>query len=130
MAEQGLRGIAGRIEDRPAANRRDSRTAHRRLGRLARLPYRYQPWRPRHIRLVLRDFARPSERLARDDRSHLAAALEWLCLAQDVCKGRADAGGVSAGWSFEDGWLPGYPETTGYIIETFIEAAEALNAPI
>ena len=67
--------------------------------------------------------------LARDDQSHLAAALEWLCLAQDVCKGRSDAGGVSAGWSFEDGWLPGYPETTGYIIETFIDAAEALERP-
>jgi len=40
-----------------------------------------------------------------------------------------DAGGVSAGWSFEDGWLPGYPEATGYIIETFIEAAQVLERP-
>jgi len=40
-----------------------------------------------------------------------------------------DAGSVSAGWSFEDGWLPGYPETTGYIVETFIEAAEVLERP-
>ena len=64
-----------------------------------------------------------------DDRAHLAAALDWLCLAQDVRNQEHDAGGVSAGWSFEDGWLPGYPETTGYIIETFIDAAEALENP-
>jgi hypothetical protein len=34
-----------------------------------------------------------------------------------VCEVRSAAGGVSAGWSFEDGWLPEYPETAGYIIE-------------
>jgi hypothetical protein len=121
--------LPSRIEGRRAANRRDPRTVHLRLPPLVRLPYRYRPWRPRHIRLVFRDLARRSEKLARDDQSHLAAALEWLCLAQDVCNGRSDAGGVSAGWSFEDGWLPGYPETTGYVIETFIDAAEALERP-
>jgi uncharacterized protein YyaL (SSP411 family) len=99
------------------------------LARLLRLPYRYQPWRPRHIRLVLRDLTGRSPVLAHDDRAHLAAALDWLCLAQDVLDRGSDAGGVSAGWSFEDGWLPGYPETTGFIIETFIEAAEALKRP-
>ena len=41
----------------------------------------------------------------------------------------ADAGGVSAGWSFEDGWLPSYPETSGYIVETFIAAARTLERP-
>ena len=40
-----------------------------------------------------------------------------------------DAGGVSAGWNFGDGWLPGYPETTGYIIETFIAASRFLDRP-
>ena len=51
---------------------------------------------------------------------HLQGAIDWLCRAQDVRDGKDDQGGVSAGWSFEDGWLPGYPETTGYIIETFL----------
>ena len=32
-----------------------------------------------------------------------------------------------AGWSFEDGWLPSYPETTGYIIETMLAAAPMLG---
>ena len=113
----------------PAGGGRDARVAHPRLASVFRLPYRYQPWRPRHLHLVFRDLARRSERTAHDDKTHLAAALDWLCLAQNVRDGRSDAGGVSAGWSFEDGWLPGYPETTGYIIETFIEAAEALKRP-
>ena len=96
---------------------------------MVRLPFRYKPWRSRHIRLIVRDLAGRLETSVHNDNTHLAAALEWLCLAQDVREGRSDAGGVSAGWSFEDGWLPGYPEVTGYIIETFIEAAEALERP-
>ena len=107
----------------------EERFHNARLATLVRLPYRYQPWQPRHIRLVVRDLAGRSEGSAHDDETHLSAALDWLCLAQDVLDGKSDAGGVSAGWSFEDGWLPGYPETTGYIIETFIDAAEALERP-
>ena len=92
-------------------------------GAIGRL-YRYQPWRLRHLRLVLRDVAGgPRYASPRDDETHLNAALDWLCVAQDVLDERSDAGGVSAGWSFDEGWLPGYPETTGYIVETFIEAA-------
>jgi hypothetical protein len=42
-------------------------------------------------------------------------AIRWLCLAQD----RTPDGGVSEGYHLYHGWLPSYPETTGYIIETF-----------
>jgi len=66
---------------------------------------------------------------AMENETHLQAAIDWLCRAQDVRHGHADEGGVAAGWSFEDGWLPSYPETTGYIIETFIAAAELLGSP-
>lgn len=95
---------------------------------LARLPLRYRPWRPRHLGLIvdsLRGVAAP----VHDHRRHLAAAVDWLCRAQDVRDGHGDAGGVSAGWSFEDGWLPSYPETTGYIIETMLAAATELQRP-
>src|SRR5947208_15813295 len=115
--------LGSRTKSHAARKRRDSHAANARLATLVRLPYRYQPWQPRHIRLVVRDLAGRSEGSAHDDETHLSAALDWLCLAQDVLDGKSDAGGVSAGWSFEDGWLPGYPETTGYIIETFIDAA-------
>src|SRR3990172_3706504 len=45
------------------------------------------------------------------------AAIRWLCLAQDV----TGDGGVSASFSLRHGWLPSYPETTGYIIPTMFD---------
>ncbi|RMG30829.1 MAG: hypothetical protein D6721_02780 [Gammaproteobacteria bacterium] len=96
---------------------------------LVRAPFRYRLWRPRHLRLVLADLGGRYVGREQGDHDHLAAAIDWLCRAQDVREGKPDAGGVAAGWSFEDGWLPGYPETTGYIIETFLAAAEVLERP-
>jgi hypothetical protein len=93
------------------------------------LPFRYKPWRLRHMRLILSDLIAERERAERDPVEHLRGAIDWLCLAQDVRNGKADSGGVSAGWSFEDGWLPSYPETSGYIVETFIAAATLLARP-
>jgi hypothetical protein len=95
---------------------------------LVRLPARYKPWKPRHAALVW-DNLRGVTGLARPHLVHLGAAIDWLCRAQDVREGQSDAGGVSAGWSFEDGWLPSYPETTGYIIETMLAAAKVLDRP-
>jgi len=99
------------------------------LSKLVAAPFRYQPWRPRHARLIARDLvgrgAQPEYRHV----DHLRAAIDWLCLAQDVRNDQSDSGGVSAGWSFEDGWLPSYPETSGYIVETFIAAAGVLERP-
>lgn len=94
---------------------------------LLSLPFRYKPWRARHLRLITRDLraALPAQPLTAVDR--IGAAIDWLCRAQDVRNGKADSGGVSAGWSFEDGWLPSYPETSGYIVETFLAAAEVLG---
>lgn len=93
------------------------------------LPLRYKPWRRRHVRLLLRDLAGAAHQPERAHHVHLSETIEWLCRAQDARSARPDAGGVAAGWSFEDGWLPSYPETTGYIIETFIAAAGALKQP-
>lgn len=95
---------------------------------IARLPLRYKPWRPRHMELVWNS-VRGLASEARSHAQHLAGAIDWLCRAQDVRDDCPDAGGVSAGWSFEDGWLPSYPETTGYIIETMITAAQVLHRP-
>ena len=96
---------------------------------LLALPLRYKPWRPRHARLIMRDLSPGRRREDQSDVNHLHATIGWLCRAQDVRNGEADAGGVSAGWSFEDGWLPSYPETSGYIVETFIAAAKVLDLP-
>jgi hypothetical protein len=50
------------------------------------------------------------------DRIHLQAAIEWLCRSQD----KSGCGGSSASYGLDHGWAPPYPETTGYIISTFI----------
>lgn len=98
------------------------------LANLLALPFRYRPWRPRHMRLILNDLTAPAQPEF-DHAIHLSGVIDWLCRAQDIRDGHPDAGGVSAGWSFEDGWLPSYPETTGYIIETFLAASNELERP-
>ena len=73
-----------------------------------------------HPGLVLHDVVGRKHPLDADQR-HLEEAIGWLCRAQDA----SGCGGVSAGYFIADGgWLPPYPETTGYIIPTLIEYAE------
>jgi len=59
---------------------------------------------------------------------HLAEAIAWICRAQDA---RGD-GGVARSYSIvynpyfkSRGWIASYPETTGYIIPTIFDYAEA-----
>ena len=59
------------------------------------------------------------QRPPRDSSHHMDATMKWLFRAQDV----TGCGGVSAGYSLREGWLPPYPETTGYIIPTFFDYA-------
>jgi hypothetical protein len=54
------------------------------------------------------------------------AARAWLEHAQDV----TPDGGVAAGFHLKDGWLSSYPETTGYIAETFFDLADSENDPL
>jgi len=49
-------------------------------------------------------------------------AYRWLCRAQDNSS-TAD-GGVSRDFSLLSGWASSYPETTGYIVPTFLEYAD------
>jgi hypothetical protein len=53
------------------------------------------------------------------DEEHLQATMHWLCRAQDACKGD----GVSAMYSLKKGWGIAYPETSGYIIATYLAYA-------
>ncbi len=96
------------------------------LTKLIKAPFRYRPWKPHHARLIAADLAGISRQPAHAHEVHLKALLAWLCRAQDRRNGQFDEGSVAAGWSFEDGWLQGYPETSGYIIETFLAAAQHL----
>ncbi len=55
----------------------------------------------------------------------LRAVLGWLARAQDH-SATAD-GGVARHYSLATGWAPSYPETTGYIVPTFLDAARKLH---
>jgi hypothetical protein len=59
--------------------------------------------------------------VAPDSEAVLDATMAWLCRAQDH-SASAD-GGVARDYSLLSGWASSYPETTGYIIPTFIEYA-------
>ena len=97
--------------------------------KILKSPFRYRMWRRKHLALLVSDLGGGARQAEQDNAVHLRAALDWLCRAQDVRDGLPDEGGVSAGWSFEDGWLPSYPETSGYIVETLIAAAALLEHP-
>lgn len=97
------------------------------LRNLLSLPMRYKPWRLQHLRLITADLAGAAKQPVYDHGIHLRAAIDWLCRAQDLRDRQPDAGGVAAGWSFEDSWLPSYPETSGYIVETFLAASRVLG---
>ncbi len=51
----------------------------------------------------------------------LDASMRWLCMAQD--RSASVDGGVARDFSLIKGWASSYPETTGYIVPTFIEYA-------
>jgi hypothetical protein len=53
------------------------------------------------------------------NKEHVLLALSWLKKAQDQTK----SGGVSAWYSLVTGWSHPYIETTGYIINTFLDCA-------
>ncbi|HOQ85825.1 MAG TPA: hypothetical protein PLQ89_08910 [Phycisphaerae bacterium] len=70
--------------------------------------------------LVLRDLmVAPGHRRLHSTGEHLQAVMDWLCRAQDA----SVQGGMSSGYSWLDGWQGPYPETTGYVIPTFLEFA-------
>jgi hypothetical protein len=75
---------------------------------------------PTSVRLAM---ARPIP--ARSDREHLEATIQWLCTAQDATRGA----GVSAAFSLVSGWDVPYPETSGYILATFLAGADYLGKP-
>ena len=95
--------------------------------RLLRAPVQYKFWKPLHLKLVFKDLFGSVHDSRCAAEQHLDAALAWIGRAQDHCLKNEGQGGIAAGWNFEDGWLPGYPETSGYLIETLITAGTCLD---
>ncbi len=69
---------------------------------------------------LLRHYAQARLLPEQSDEHHLSEAVRWLCRAQDVCNGN----GVSAVYDLKSGWAEAYPETSGYIIATFLAYAD------
>lgn len=70
--------------------------------------------------------------VAEDHRPHLEAAVDWLARAQDATPDDGFSRGSTLLWHpyfRRRGWLPSYPETTGYIIPTLFEAGRVLGRP-
>ena len=86
-----------------------------------------EAWAAANIgRRILSDLARrPASALDAAWPARIDAGLAWLCRAQDVGEDR----GFSYGYTIKGGWRPSYVETTGYIICTFLRAAEVLERP-
>jgi hypothetical protein len=83
---------------------------------------RHRPEVPGHADVFFRDILGVTERV-QDDEVHMRAALDWLLCSQAI----TGTGGFAAAYSFKDGWLPPYPETTGYIIPTLFDAHAVLG---
>src|SRR5262245_30681160 len=58
---------------------------------------------------------------ATDLTQHLDAVYQWICTAQDA----TPDGGVSGCYNLLRGWAGAYPETTGYIVPTFLHYSHA-----
>ena len=93
------------------------------------LTWRHKLWRMQQLGWIVQDIVGTARQTEHDHRTHLRATLEWLCRAQDACRGTPQAGCVAGGWAFELGWLPGNIDHTGWLIETFLAAGEYLAWP-
>ncbi len=83
---------------------------------------------------VLNDIKNYSLNLIRpiqnENEARIKAAARWLLLAQKS----SEDDGVSVGYfpcqtTYESPWLPSYPETTGYIIQTLVEYSQQYDEP-
>jgi len=60
-----------------------------------------------------------------EDVIHLNSAMKWLERAHDVCNRK----GISAMYLMDRGWDVAYPETSGYILSTFITYSDLYENP-
>jgi hypothetical protein len=90
----------------------------KKLRRAAGVALDARAWRPESAGMLLRDL-RPGRTPPGDwpDEGRILAGAAWLARAQDA----TPDGGISGRYLLGRGWTSSYPETTGYIIPTFLE---------
>ena len=84
-------------------------------------------WRPSSAMLLATQGWRRGDRRrrTRPTEVHLRAVAGWLARAQDA----TGDGGISWGYTLRRGWMPSYPETTGYIVPTLLALSDRLGEP-
>jgi hypothetical protein len=84
-------------------------------------------WRAPNLRMLISPFVdrERNSRAGFTDRDHLLSAAAWLEQAQDA----GGDGGVAGRYRLRTGWTSSYPETTGYIVPTFIRLSDLLGEP-
>ena len=84
-------------------------------------------YRPSHARLLIDQVIGRNRNLRAEytDKDHLYAAAAWLERAQDATQD----GGVSGRYRLDSGWSSSYPETTGYIVPTFLKLSGEFREP-
>src|SRR5689334_8769835 len=84
----------------------------------------YRAWARGHSAFLLSQAFDRERNLRRGftDEDHLLAAARWLAAAQDS----QPDGGVAGRYQLNHGWTSSYPETTGYIVPTFLALSRAL----
>ena len=70
-------------------------------------------------KLLMKDYLGLGKFQVQKNSVHLKEAAGWIIRAQDATPDR----GVSSVFNFSKGWGASYPETTGYIISTFLDYA-------
>ncbi len=82
-------------------------------------------WRPAAARVLVRQRFRLADRQRRiaPTEANLRAVAGWLTRAQDA----TPDGGISWGYTLRRGWMPSYPETTGYIVPTLLALGDRLG---
>ena len=79
---------------------------------------------PSHLQLIIRDALGARRKVDRDE-VHLDEAVCWVFRAQDA----TSSGGISGGYyPLHGGWIPSYPETTGYTIPSLLDYLCIKNA--
>lgn len=68
---------------------------------------------------------RPDAVAQHNDRARLDAAVDWLLMSIKACGGN----GSSKGYRIVNGWMPAYPETTGYLIPTLLDVRDSYHRP-
>src|SRR4051794_35087376 len=90
------------------------------LRRTKRFIERAKPWSAAARRVLYRDLFHRDQTSTRSAREHVDATVGWLISAQDA----TGDGGVAGRYRLDTGFSTSYPETTGYIIPTFLDLAQ------